>query len=172
MRIVYHQELRPRVVKVSHEFGLAGAPMSSELQPQCREQLVAQSLLIFNVSRSRNRKHRRRTHPLGHVADAHRFPAPWIGDDHMPAPFVPGITEHRLKPLSKRGFNKKILSEEWMCHRENSSPNMRTGRGLRLVGTGSRNNKQDEWVTWEANQLHRYRCFRFLGGLAGTGLPA
>src|SRR5258708_4362951 len=127
MRIVYHQELRPTVVKGSHEFGLAGAPMSSELQPQCLEQLVAPSLLIFNVFRSRDRKHRRRTHPLGHVADAHRFPAPWIGDDHMPAPFVPGITEHRLKPLSKRGFNKKFLSEEWMCHRENSSPNMRTG---------------------------------------------
>src|SRR5260370_919013 len=47
-----------------------------------------------------------------------------------------------------------------------------TYRGVRLVGTGSRNNKQDEWVTWEANQLHRHRCFRFLGGLAGTGLPA
>src|SRR5260370_9096244 len=122
MRIVYHQELRPRVVKVSHEFGLAGAPMSSELQPQCREQLVAQSLLIFNVFRSRNRKHRRRTHPLGHFADAPRFPPPWIGAAHMPAPFVPGLTEHRLKPLSNPGFNQTILSEEGARHRETSSP--------------------------------------------------
>src|SRR5260221_10165420 len=128
MRIVYHQELRPRVVKVSHEFGLAGAPMSSELQPQCREQLVAQSLLIFNVFRSRNRKHRRRTHPLGHVADAHRFPAPWIGDDHMPAPFVPGITEHRLKPLSKRGFDEQIFAKEGMGHGSGSSRIVRTGK--------------------------------------------
>src|SRR5258708_12099005 len=171
MRIVYHQELRPRVVKVYHEFGLAGAPMSSELQPQCREQLVAQSLLIFNVFRSRNRKHRRRTHPLGHVADAHRFPAPWIGDDHMPAPFVPGITEHRLKPLSKRGFNKKILSEEWMCHRENSSPNMRTGRGLRLVGTGNRNNKKNTWVQLESHPPHIYQYFTFFSSLPITRRP-
>lgn len=84
---------------------------------RCSIELVAQSLLLFSVFRSRNRKHRRRTHPLGHVADAHRFPAPWIGDDHMPAPLVPGITEHRLKPFRKRGFDKKFLSEKWMRHR-------------------------------------------------------
>jgi hypothetical protein len=45
----------------------------------------------------------------------------------MPAPLVPGITEHRLKPFRKRGFDKKFLSEKWMRYRADSSPDMQTG---------------------------------------------
>src|SRR5258708_33026693 len=104
MRIVYHQELRPRVVKVSHEFGLAGAPTSSELQPQCREQLVAQRLLIFIVFRSRHGQNHRGACRLDHLSNAHGLARTRISNDDMPAPLVQGRTQHRLETALKGRF--------------------------------------------------------------------
>jgi hypothetical protein len=73
VRVVHNEELRPILVKVPHEFGLASAPMPPQRQAKCRKELVAQRLLIFDVFRSHHRKDRAGASRFEQVANAHCF---------------------------------------------------------------------------------------------------
>ena len=46
----------------------------------------------------------------------------------MPAPLVPGGTQHRLEPALEGRFDENFLSEEGMGHDNGSSRNVRTGK--------------------------------------------
>ena len=139
--LVDNQALRPILVEVPHEFGLAVAPPSAQGQPECREQLIAQRHLIVIIFRRRDRQDRFGARRFEQVAYAHRLASTRIGDDYMPAPLVPGRTQHRLKPFFKGGFDEDVLPEEGMGHGRGVSSgsvrirNGRTGRSGSASGT-------------------------------------
>ena len=83
---------------------LSGAPMSSQRQSESREELVAQSLLLFIVFRSRDRQDRRGARRSDHVANTHCLARTRIGDDYMPASLEPCLTQQTLKPALKGGL--------------------------------------------------------------------
>ena len=49
MGIIHHEALGPRLVQVSHEFGLASAPTPSDRHAERCKKLVAQCLLLVIV---------------------------------------------------------------------------------------------------------------------------
>src|SRR5258708_7920981 len=123
-----------------HQFGLAGTPMSSELQPQGVKQLVAQSLLVFNVFRTRNCQDHRGASRSDQIPNAHCLARTRVSDNHMPAPAVQRRTQHRLETECKGGLDEDLLVKEGMNHNSGSSHswrirNGRTGRSGSVSGT-------------------------------------
>ena len=91
--------------------GLRVRQCPGSFSPQRREQLVAQSLLIFIVFRSHDRQNRRGASRFDQVANAHGLARTRISDDHMPAPLVPGRTQHRLETAFKGRFDENVRCE-------------------------------------------------------------
>src|SRR6266576_2066715 len=116
MRIIHHQALGPRLVQVSHEFGLASAPMPSDRHAERCKKLVAQCLFIVIVFGSHHCENGSSASSLLQVADARRFASTRIGDNDMPGTVVPGRTQHGLEPASKGGLDEWVLSEGGSRH--------------------------------------------------------
>ena len=105
MGIIHHQALGPRLVQVSHQFGLAGAPIPSDWDAKRRQKLVAQCLLIVIVFGCHHRENGSSTGSLLHVADARRLASTRIGDNDMEGPVVPGGAQHGLEPISAKAVS-------------------------------------------------------------------
>src|SRR5437868_3755475 len=99
--IIHDQALGPRLLQLSHQFGLACAPMPSDRDAKRRQKLVAQCLLVVIVFGSHHRENGSSTRSLLHVANARRLASTWIGDNDMPGTVVPGGTQRGLESSSK-----------------------------------------------------------------------
>ena len=128
LSIIHNQALDPKLDHRPHEFGLAVAPPSSQRQPQCREQLVAQSQFLFIVFRSRDRQDRWGASRSDQVSNAYRLASTRISDDHMPALLLPGGTQHRLEPALKGRLDEDLLAKDGMSHGSGSSRKVRMGK--------------------------------------------
>src|SRR5713226_1865658 len=106
--------------------------MPSDREAKRRQKLVAQCLLIVIVFRSHHRENGSSASPFLQVADTHGFASARISHEQMPGTIVPGVLQHLLEPFREGGFDKHVLSEEWMGHARSSSRIMRTGK----TGTG------------------------------------
>src|SRR5947199_457358 len=98
--------------------------------------MVAQSLLLFIVFRSRDRENRTGASRFDHVANAHGLACARISDDHMPGTLVPGGTQHRLKTFFECVLDEDLFAKEGMGHGSGSSRSVRI-RNVRTGPSGS-----------------------------------
>src|SRR5258708_39600539 len=94
--------------------------------------MVAQRLVIVVVFGSHHRETGSSASPLLPVAHTHGFARARISHEQMPGTIVPGVLQHLLEPFREGGFDKNVLSGEWVGHACYSSRIMRTGK----TGTG------------------------------------
>jgi hypothetical protein len=109
VRIIHNQAFRAVLVQVSHELGLACAPMPSDRQAKRRKELVAQGLLIVIVFGRHHRENGSSASPFLQVADTHGFASARISHDQMPGTIVPGVIQHLLEPFREGGFDEHVL---------------------------------------------------------------
>src|SRR6266699_4238377 len=136
MRIIHHEALGPRLVQVSHEFGLTCAPMSSDRHAERCKKLVAQGLLIVIVFGSHHRENGSSARPFLQVANARRLASTRIGNNDMEGPVVPSGTQRGLEPSSKGGLDERVRSEKRVSHGSGSTRLGRTGK-IRTGRSGS-----------------------------------